>query len=305
MGALRVAESESPRDADPCCSSESLADSAPFGSRATVASGLRRTEREDVLGDALRSVLSSRSRLLPPKPDPVAVSRSFTRSTNSTPAATSLSVSLGEAAPGAARVEQLASSASSSKPITSTRSELVVSTDARAATGCFARLVCARGRGRNGEGGGGGSAAIVEGAGTAGSAALSQGGTRASRASRARRWRSRASRTYRLGLDARRGPLQVSKVVERDAWETQRRTVITAPFPPTAFRTRVPTTAVPQSSRGAAWLTPVASLAPPRSCPRIVPAHSRDDHTIRRNLLCAREAKTVEEKARLAAWHAA
>ena len=184
-GALRAAESESPRDGDPRRSSESLADSTPFGSRATAASGFRRTEREDVLGDALRSALSSRSRLLPPKPDPAAVSRSFTRSTISTPASrSSLSVSLGEAAPGAARVEQLTSSASSSDPITSTRSELVVSIDARArgAAGGFARLVCARGRGRVGGGRGGGSAAIVEGGGDGRQRrALSLGGTTAAR----------------------------------------------------------------------------------------------------------------------------
>ena len=80
--------------------------------------------------------------------------------------------------------------------------------------------------------------------------------------------------------------------------------MITAPFPSTAFRTRVPTRSVPRSSRGAAWLTPAGSPAPPRSCPRIVPAHSRDDHTIRRNLMCVparRKPKT--EKARLAVWH--
>lgn len=78
--------------------------------------------------------------------------------------------------------------------------------------------------------------------------------------------------------------------------------MITAPFPSTAFRTRVPTRSVPRSSRGAAWLTPAGSPAPPRSCPRIVPAHSRDDHTIRRNLMCVparRKPKT--KKARLAA----
>lgn len=80
--------------------------------------------------------------------------------------------------------------------------------------------------------------------------------------------------------------------------------MITAPFPSTAFRTRVPTRSVPRSSRGAAWLTPAGSPAPPRSCPRIVPAHSRDDHTIRRNLMCVparRKPKT--KKARLAVWH--
>ena len=81
--------------------------------------------------------------------------------------------------------------------------------------------------------------------------------------------------------------------------------MITAPFPSAAFRTRVPTRSVPRSSRGAAWLTPAGSPAPPRSCPRIVPAHSRDDHTIRRNLMCVparRKPKT--KKARLAVWHA-
>ena len=81
--------------------------------------------------------------------------------------------------------------------------------------------------------------------------------------------------------------------------------MITAPFPSTAFRTRVPTRSVPRSSRGAAWLTPAGWPTPPRSCPRIVPAHSRDDHTIRRNLMCVparRKPKT--KKARLAVWHA-
>ena len=80
--------------------------------------------------------------------------------------------------------------------------------------------------------------------------------------------------------------------------------MITAPFPSTAFRTRVPTRSVPRSSRAAARLTPAGSPAPPRSCPRIVPAHSRDDHTIRRNLMCVparRKPKT--KKARLAVWH--
>jgi hypothetical protein len=72
--------------------------------------------------------------------------------------------------------------------------------------------------------------------------------------------------------------------------------VITAPFPSTAFRTRVPTRSVPRSSRAAARLTPAGSPAPPRSCPRIVPAHSRDDHTIRRNLCVPARRKPKTEK---------
>ena len=72
--------------------------------------------------------------------------------------------------------------------------------------------------------------------------------------------------------------------------------MITAPFPSTAFRTRVPTRSVPRSSRAAARLTPAGSPAPPRSCPRIVPAHSRDDHTIRRNLCVPARRKPKTEK---------
>ena len=155
----------------------------------------------------LRSALSSRSRLLPPRGSG-GRPRSLTRSTISTPASrSSLSVSLGEAAPGAARVEQLTSSASSSDPITSTRSELVVSIDARArgAAGGFARLVCARerkGRRRkrrrvsgNRRGGRGRQAAP-----------RSESGRHHRRAFRARRWRSR--RRARIDpIWTHRGPL--------------------------------------------------------------------------------------------------
>ena len=72
--------------------------------------------------------------------------------------------------------------------------------------------------------------------------------------------------------------------------------MITAPLPSTAFRTRGPTRSVPRSSRAAARLTPAGSPAPPRSCPRIVPAHSRDDHTIRRNLCVPARRKPKTEK---------